>query len=54
MATDLRVERCVACGKFMNCEEIDARCKFTPDSEFNVEQTEWTCGPCVRREQEDE
>ncbi len=43
MNTDIRVERCVGCGLWMNCDEIDARYEFTPDGE-----REWTCGPCVR------
>ena len=49
-SSNLRIERCVECGKFMNCEEIDARCVFTPDSDYSIEKTEWTCGPCVRAE----
>lgn len=45
----VNVARCVACGQFMNCEEIDAHCDFTPDTPFGPERVEWTCGPCVRR-----
>lgn len=45
----LHVEKCVECGQFMNCEEIDARMAFIPDSPFGPERTEWTCGPCARR-----
>lgn len=44
----MRVEKCVECGQFMNCEEIDAHCYFEPDSEFSIERVEWTCGPCWR------
>jgi len=44
----LTVEKCVECGQFMNCDEIDARCEFTPDNAFGPERIEWTCGPCVR------
>jgi hypothetical protein len=54
MATDLHVERCVVCGKFMNCDEIDARSEFTPDSDRSIESVEWTCGPCVRSERDDD
>lgn len=54
MATELTVERCVACGQFMNCEEIDASCEFTPDSDYSIESTRWTCGPCNRRKRDDD
>jgi hypothetical protein len=54
MPTDLHIERCVECGKFMNCEEIDARNHFEPDSHFGPEVSVWTCGPCVRRERNDD
>ena len=54
MAADLKVERCVSCGKFMNCEEIDAHCEFTPDSDYSTEQANWTCGPCVRAGHDDD
>ncbi len=54
VARELNVQRCIGCGKFMNCEEIDARCKFTPDSDYSIESVEWTCGPCVRAERDDD
>lgn len=41
--------RCVECGRFTNCEDPDASCDYTPDSDRSSERIEWTCGPCVRR-----
>ena len=53
MAVELRVQKCVACGQFMNCEGPDAHCEFTPDSDHSIEAVEWTCGTCRRRQRED-
>lgn len=50
--SDIKVAKCIACGQFMNCNEIDAHCDFTPDNAFGPERVEWTCGPCVRAAKE--
>ena len=49
MIKTLRTQRCVECGRFMDCADKDARCEVTPDSAYSVETVAWTCGPCWRK-----
>lgn len=48
----LNIATCIECGRFMNCDEIDARRDVERDDICGTETVAWTCGPCVRRDQE--
>lgn len=47
-------ERCVACGKFIPYSQMGEGGKavfhFIPDNHFGPEVSEWTCEPCVMKD----
>ena len=46
-----RIFRCDVCGKFISYKEIDddeVENKFTPDSEFTIEETLFTHKKCLK------
>lgn len=42
--------KCSVCGKFIKYEDIDTdkvKVEYTPDTEYTVEKTEFTCSSCM-------